>query len=136
MSRSGARGLLAAGAAAAVLTGCGGAAETGGARQVAERFYAAVGAEDGAAACEQLSVTAREQLEQDERKPCPEAVVGLDLSGARAVRTARYVTNAKVDLDGGDSVFLQEAPDGWRISAAGCRPAPGQEAPYDCDVES
>ena len=49
---------------------------------------------------------------------------------------ALYITDAKVDLDGGDSVFLEETPAGWRVTAAGCKPVPDQEAPYDCEIES
>jgi len=135
MSASVARGLLAMGAIATLLTGCGGA-NPDDATRVAERFYGAAAEGDGATACEQLSEDTLEQLEKDEQKPCEQAVVELDLSGSRASSTSRYVSDAKVDLDGGDSVFLQETPDGWRVSAAGCKPVPGQEAPYDCEVES
>jgi hypothetical protein len=35
-----------------------------------------------------------------------------------------------------DEQFLEETGDGWRVTAAGCRPAPGREAPYDCEVDS
>jgi hypothetical protein len=57
-------------------------------------------------------------------------------SGERAVGTSAFITEAKVDLDGGDSVFVEETPEGWLVSAAGCRPVSEQEAPYDCEVES
>ena len=71
------------------------------------------------------------------RKPCPEAVLALKLSGARVTAEQAYVTEAKVETDGGDSVFLEETgDDGWLVTAAGCRPTPDQEAPYDCEVES
>jgi len=118
-----------------VLTGCG-ATDTGGAADAAERLYAAYSRDDGAAACATLSDDAREQLVEDEQKPCAEAVLELKLSGSRATGEEAYVTEAKVDLDGGDRVFLEETGDGWRVTAAGCRPVPGPEAPYDCEVES
>lgn len=118
-----------------VLAGCG-AGEPRGAAASAERLYAAVAAQDGAAACAVLSEDTRLQLESDERRPCAEAVLELQLSGERATETEAYVTEAKVDLDGGDSVFLEETPAGWRVTAAGCRPMPGDETPYDCEVES
>jgi hypothetical protein len=117
------------------LGGCG-AADSSGAADAAERLYAAYAADDGAAACAELSEDTRRQLVKDERKPCAEAVLGLDLSGERAVGEQAYVTQAKVDLDAGDSVFLEETDHGWRVTAAGCTPVPEHEAPYDCEVES
>ena len=44
-----------------------------------------------------------------------------ELSGGRARRVEVYSTNAAVALRGGDVVYLEETPQGWRISAAGCR---------------
>jgi hypothetical protein len=117
------------------LTGCG-ATDSSGAADAAERLYAAYADKDGASACELLSESTLERLEHDERQPCEEAVLSLKLSGERAAASSAYVTEAKVDLDGGDSVFLEETPDGWRVNAAGCKPVPDQEAPYDCELES
>jgi hypothetical protein len=117
------------------LVGCG-AADSGGAADAAERLYAAYSDDDGVAACATLGDDAREQLVEDERKPCPEAVLGLKLSGTRPIAEQAYVGEAKVDIEGGDSVFLEETSDGWQVTAAGCRPAPSQEAPYDCEVGS
>jgi hypothetical protein len=117
------------------LTGCG-ATDTGGAADAAERLYAAYSREDGAAACATLSDDTRQQLVEDQQKPCAEAVLELKLSGTRTTAEEAYVSEAKVETDGGDSVFLEETADGWLVSAAGCRPAPGPESPYDCEVES
>jgi hypothetical protein len=33
----------------------------------------------------------------------------------------------------GDTLFLLQFPDGWRVSAAGCTPQ--GDAPYDCEVQ-
>ena len=117
------------------LTGCG-ATDTGGAADAAERLYAAYSRDDGVAACATLSDDAREQLVKDEQKPCPEAVLALKLAGSRTTGEEAYVTEAKVETDGGDSVFLEETADGWLVTAAGCQPTPGEESPYDCEVES
>jgi hypothetical protein len=117
------------------LAGCG-ATDSDGASDAAERLYVAYSDEDGLAACATLSDDTREQLVEDEQRPCAEAVLELDLSGTAAVGSEAYVTEAKVETDGGDSVFLEETNDGWQVTAAGCRPAPGKEAPYDCEVES
>jgi hypothetical protein len=120
---------------AASLLGCG-ATDPDAAGDTAQRFYGAAHAKDGAKACEQLGEDTRAQLEQDEGGPCAEAVLELRLSGERATGVSAYMTEAKVDLDGGDSVFLEQTADGWRVTAAGCRPVPDQEAPYECEVES
>jgi hypothetical protein len=119
----------------AALAGCG-ATDPDGAADAAERLYAAHADRDGAAACAMLTEDTREQLVQDEGKPCEEAVLSLKLSGERASATDAAITEAKVDLDGGDSVFVEETPEGWRVGAAGCKPVPDEEAAYDCEVES
>ncbi|HEX2071195.1 MAG TPA: hypothetical protein VHF90_06055 [Thermoleophilaceae bacterium] len=130
------RAVLVAATLALVLGGCG-ATDSDGAAGAAERLYAAYADQDGETACAQFSDDTREQLEKDERKPCPEAVLALDLSGTRVTGEQAYVTEAKVEIDGGDSVFVEETGEhGWLVTAAGCRPVPDQEAPYDCEVES
>src|SRR3712207_7370715 len=58
------------------------------------------------------------QLEKDEQKPCPMAVLELELAGVTPATTAVYVEQAKADFRGGDSVFLEETKNGWRVSAA------------------
>jgi hypothetical protein len=40
-----------------------------------------------------------------------------------------------VALRGGDVVYRETTPRGWRISAAGCRD-PAYEKPADCELES
>jgi len=118
------------------LAGCG-ATDSGGAADAAGRLYAAYSDGDGAAACATLSDDTHQQLVEDARKPCPEAVLELDFSGTRATAEQAYVTEAKVETDGGDSVFLEETGEnGWLVTAAGCRPVADQESPYDCEVES
>lgn len=130
------RSLLALAVAALAFGGCG-ANDSGGAADAAERLYAAHAARDGDAACATLSDDTREQLEQSAEKPCPDAVLELRLAGAAATATEAYITEARVETDGGDSVFLEETgAHGWRVTAAGCRPTPGHEAPFDCEVES
>lgn len=117
------------------LGGCGGKDDEA-ATRAAERFYAAAEAGDGEEACAQLEESTREALEQDEKSPCAEAVLSLELSGSEADSATVWVTSAQVRLRRGDTVFLDETPDGWRVAAAGCKPQPGEEQPYDCEVES
>ena len=118
------------------LAGCGTSARDTDAAGVSDRFHAAVDDGDGAAACRELTSETRKKLERDEGKVCGEAILGLDLpAGATAARAKVYVTTAFVELDRpASAVFLDEGPDGWKISAAGCSPgAPDQ--PFDCELE-
>jgi hypothetical protein len=48
------------------------------------------------------------------------------------------MTNAQAELDNGDSAFLSETQEGWRLSAVGCKPGaePPSEAPMDCELEA
>jgi hypothetical protein len=117
----------------AVLPGCGTGADDRDARSAATRFEAAIQAHDGAAACDQLSDDASSKLESSEKKPCGKAILSIELKPSRAVvETSVWVTSAQVRL-AHDTLFLDETPRGWKISAAGCKPQP--EKPYDCELE-
>ncbi len=117
------------------LAGCGRAGDRATVTSVAEGFYAAVADHDGTRACARLGAETREALEQQASAPCARAVVHLDLSGRRAQIVRVYSVDAAVELARGDTVFLQDTPQGWRISAAGCRPQARGE-PADCEVQS
>ena len=117
------------------LAGCGRSGDRARVESVAEGFYAAVDAHEGARACGWLSADARQALEQDESEPCARAVERLELPAGRARRVEVYSTKAAVALRGGDVVYLEETPQGWRISAAGCRD-PGYDKPADCELQS
>jgi hypothetical protein len=114
--------------------GCGSGDDRDQASAVAGQLYAAVRAGDGAQACAQLSPKTREALERDESKACPEAIEELDLSGGELGAVSVYETDARVIFKGGDTVFLDRTPEGWRVSAAGCKPK--GELPAECEVES
>ena len=124
-------------AAVTVAAGCGSGREQD-ASTVADRFYSAVAAKDGSAACAQLSEETVSKLESEEKASCSDAVLELELEvpGGRERSVDVYLTTAKVDPSGGDSVFLDQTGTGWRISAPGCRPQPGEEKPYDCEIEA
>ena len=106
-------------------------------RAVAGSFFAALESGDGARACEQLSPDTRAELESQEQSSCREAVTGLGLQGGAVVSANVYLLNAKVDLSSGESAFLDQGQEGWRISAVGCTPT-GKPAdrPYDCELEN
>ena len=87
-------------------------------------------------ACGQLSEETVSKLEQQEKKPCEQAILTLKLAkgGSAAVRRVE-ITSAYVRLTGGSADFLDEGPEGWRISAAGCKPGASSDQPYECEVE-
>ncbi|MGH2715404.1 MAG: hypothetical protein ACRDM7_16230 [Thermoleophilaceae bacterium] len=45
------------------------------------------------------------------------------------------MTTASVRLAEGGTTFLDEASDGWKVSAAGCEPT-APNLPYDCELEA
>jgi len=120
---------------ALALCACGRSGDRRIVRSVATDFYAAVDQHDGARACSVLSADTRKALEEQESKSCAEAVEDLDLTGGSVGKVSVYSTNAAVELRGGDTVFLQDTKEGWRIAAAGCRPS-AHEEPADCDLEA
>jgi hypothetical protein len=122
-------------AAAGLVAGCGAADRAPDAGAVVERFQTALERRDGDGACAQLSDEAASKVAQQEGSPCEEAILGLELPmGAELAKTSVYVTSASVALAQGGTLFLSEAPHGWEISAAGCRPT-APELPYDCELE-
>jgi hypothetical protein len=120
---------------AATLAACGSGDRERDAAAVSERFHAALQAGDGQAACEQLNEETASKLEQQEQKPCEEAILGLGLPrGGTVAATGVYVQSAYALRAEGGTDFLSEGPEGWRISAAGCRPT-APEQPYECELE-
>jgi hypothetical protein len=75
---------------------------------------------------------------RQEPKPCRRAVLELKLRPGPIARTFVYITSAKVDLAGGDDVFLDRTARGWRLAAVGCRAQEGKprSRPLQCEVES
>jgi hypothetical protein len=125
-------------ALALVAAGCGRNGDRAEAQAVTARFLIALERGDGTLACAQLSPDTRAALEDEEGKPCREAVGSLGLRASSVTRLQLYVTNAKADLANGDSAFLSQGAQGWRLAAVGCRPARGKpaDAPYDCALEA
>ena len=120
---------------AAALCACGRAGDRQTVGAIAVQFYAAVDRHDGVRACTLLSADTRKALEEQESEPCEKAVEHLDLTGGPVGSVGVYSTEAAVELRGGDTVFLQDTKEGWRIAAAGCRPS-GHEEPADCELEA
>jgi hypothetical protein len=120
---------------ALVPAGCGTAERERDAAAVVDRFHAALEDGDGKAACDELSQEAAKKVEEQETKPCEEAILDLDLpQGGTPSSEHVEMQSAQVSLAQGGSDFLSEGPGGWTISAAGCRPT-APEQPYDCELE-
>jgi hypothetical protein len=128
----GGRLALVAAAGLLLVTGCGASDDPVAAR--ARDFYGAIGAGDGARACADLAAEARSSLEEQEGKPCEDAVLdeGLsEVSGRPAVKV--YGSMAQVSFPS-ETAFLSRFDGGWRLTAVGCHPVrPGD--PYDCAIE-
>jgi hypothetical protein len=115
------------------LTACSGLgnAESGNAREAAQRFMRAV-TDDPGAACALLAPQTLEELE-DSEGACDSALPEQDLGSATGDGTVDvYGKDAVVHL-GDATVFLARFDDGWRVTAAGCTPVP--DRPYDCTVK-
>ncbi|WP_248959918.1 hypothetical protein [Sphaerisporangium perillae] len=122
--------------ALASLTGCA-SGEAPTAQRAAERFYSAVHAGQGEAACGLLTPRAAEDLPLG-GESCAEAVLRARLPAAdrprpQAAPTQVWGDEAQVRLSG-DTVFLHRFSRGWLVRAAGCTPR--GEQPYRCEVGS
>ena len=116
----------------AAATGCSSTAPAASSR-AAEQFYAAIEADDGAAACALLAPQTREEIADSGQTSCSAAILDEDIPDAGAVTELRqYGTHAQIELSG-DTAFLAEFDDGWKVVAAACT-ARG-ELPYDCKVK-
>ena len=79
--------------------GCGTADREADVAAVTDRFHAAVKADDGSGACAELGSETIKKLEQQEKRPCPQAILELDLPpGARTTSADVYITSAYADL--------------------------------------
>lgn len=100
---------------------------------VSDRFYDAVAARDGAAACAVLAPETLSELEQAEGKRCAEAILAEKPPEVGAVESVSvFGTMAEVRYQE-ETVFLARFQTGWRVMAAICRPQP--HAPYDCRLK-
>lgn len=113
-------------------TGCG-SARSDGAGEAAQGFYAALSHKDASAACADLALRTRSQLEKTEKSACAKTILTEDLPRVGApTKVEVFGAMAKVTYRN-ESAFLSRYSGGWRIVAAGCKPAVGQ--PYDCQIE-
>lgn len=120
-----------------LLAGCGRSDDRATIRAATERFYTAYEADDGVSACAALSSDTRKALEREESEPCAEAIGSIDLDGGAVAKVRVSLTNAKVDLITGETLFFSEQKAGWRITALGCRVTESPtDTPLDCELEA
>ena len=121
--------------ALALAAGCGTREREDDVTAVTEAFHAALEAGDGRAACDELTEETASALERQEKKPCEEAILELELrKGGTVADTRVEITSAVATLAEGGTDFLDEGPDGWKLSAAGCVPT-SPDQPYECELE-
>lgn len=132
------RGSIVLGALVALAAGCGTSDDRDQARGVVERFYDAVRHDRAQDACAQLSAATVEELESQTGQSCRGVIMRLEYVGGAIVDVRVYITNAKVDLSGGESAFLNREPEGWKLTAIGCKPEDGKprDRPFDCEAEA
>lgn len=140
VARTGARGLVLLSLCGAGLTLGACSASDGRARAVTtvERFYDAIRGGRGEDACSLLSAPAFEQIESQSGQPCRDVIARLRYGGGTIVDAEVFVTNAKVDMLGGESAFLSQEPAGWKLTAVGCRAEAGKprDHPLDCELKA
>ncbi|HEX8121191.1 MAG TPA: hypothetical protein VF549_07985 [Solirubrobacteraceae bacterium] len=118
--------------------GCGTSDDRDQARATVERFYDAVRHDDAEAACEELGDSLLEQVESQTQQSCRGVITRFEYEGGSIERTQVFITNAKVDLDSGESAFLSREDDGWKLSAIACKALEGKPAdrPFECEAAS
>jgi hypothetical protein len=128
-------GLALLAAAAVATAGCGQSGDRDVVRATTARFLAAYSAHQGAQACAALSQDTRKELQSQEKRPCAAAIGQVELQPGAVKHVDVELTNAKVDLTGGESLFLSEEATGWKITAVGCKPqGDPTNTPMDCEL--
>jgi hypothetical protein len=122
------------GAATLVLLAAGGTACASAAEPTvaatATSFASAMARHDGVTACDLLTDAARRDAETFGRSCATELATLPDPGDVQQVDVWGDAAQARL---AGDTLFLLQSPDGWRVSAAGCTPQ--GEAPYQCEVQ-
>jgi hypothetical protein len=128
------RATAAAGVTALVLclTACGGSQDAD-VESAAADFYAAVGADDGEAACALLSPKTRTEVEQSSGTSCAEGLLEEDIPEVAEPEAVSVFGAMGQVRYAGETAYLTRDRDGWRVLAAACTSRPA--GPDDCQVE-
>ncbi|WP_228389360.1 hypothetical protein [Cumulibacter manganitolerans] len=93
-------------------------------------------ANDPVSACALLAPKTRQELESERNEPCDSAIAGVALPRGGAVVRSEVAGHSGQVVLRGDTVFLSLFDDGWKVTAAGCRPQDAShDLPYDCSVK-
>ncbi len=119
----------------AAVTACGAPqSETRAAEATATGFLEAYQAQDGARACALIAPETRVQVQEQEQKPCEQAVLAVDLPDLGTVDRTEVYSGEGVVVTSQQVLFVSRFhPEGWRVTAAGCTPR--GEKPHDCEVQ-
>ena len=119
-----------AGAMALAVSGCGSLSA-----DEVERAAAAFAAtdDDPAARCHLLAANVVEALVEDEGASCEDAIEAVPAGSGDVTSVAVWGEEAQARLTD-DTLFLTRTADGWRVTAAACRPQ-GRDLPYTCSLE-
>lgn len=90
--------------------------------------------DDAAKACDLLSGHTRDDLEKQSKKACTEALGEADLPDPSALQSVEVFGHDARVLLGSDTVFLARYQEGWKVTAAGCKPGSSDDEPYDCEL--
>jgi hypothetical protein len=115
-------------AAALALCGCADPEQ-----QQVEQVASAFAAADPSDRCQMLAPATVATVEAQSGRPCAQATAQLELPRGAVQSSTVWGDQAQVHLVG-DTVFLTETGNGWKVTAAGCRSR--GDAPYACRVES
>lgn len=124
--------LIALAAILAGPAGCARPADQADVRRAVRAFFAAIAGQQDRQACAWLAPQAAKSLRTSD-STCAEEIGKLKLTGGR-IRAVRVWGDRAQAVLSGDTVFLSRFPQGWKVTAAGCRPQ--RQGPYDCDVEA
>lgn len=113
-------------ACCAVVTGCAGLQQPD-----VERVASAFAAADPTARCGMLTTATAAVLALAGPAGCAETMARLGPAPAAVESTSVWGDQAQVRF-AGDTMFLTRTSDGWKVTAAGCRPR--GDAPYACLV--
>ena len=90
-----------------------------------------------AQACRLLAPETRKSLEAESRQDCALALPELKLGSDQSVQSIEVAGESSQVRFGDQALFLARFPDGWLVTAAGCRRSePDPAVPYDCEVEA
>ena len=109
---------IAAFACLVLAVGC--ASSDGTVTEKVSSFDSAIARHDWMDACKMLVPSTAEALAFEAGRPCPEALLDLDLPTLDIVTAVQHSGRNAIAHTSGGQVFLSRIRDEWRILAAGC----------------